>query len=350
MTIHLVYPHEDKKTSPNVIGHTLYRELSKLYKVQVYNWDERCCIFPEKGDVLIGHPHPVAHTVLRRSAKKMGWNRKIILQPFNTDWRQISFIDEFIEDFDSFLAISGEYWFDRIDFSHARRWKSKLKRLDMAIDLHDFERYKLRFNKKNERRFIYIGSDHPGKNLDYLNEIAKRSEGVHFSWMGTGKQRSHIKSLGYMDVTSETTKKMLASYDFMITVGNADSNPTTILESIAVGLIPICTETSGYYEGEGILNISNNLDDALNTIRIVQQYDELELEKLSNLGYKRVQHKHSWNVFIKNIISEINSTKINKIEYKSKTEKIEYIYPYRYFLIRYIFNNIKYKLREIGLL
>ena len=220
----------------------------------------------------------------------------------------------------------------------------------MAVDLHQFESHKKNFNHKYKRKFIYIGSDHPGKNINYLNEIAKKAEGIEFAWAGGGKTRSHIKSLGYVDISSEAGKNLLANFDFMITVGSADSNPTTILESVGLGLIPVCTETSGYYEGGGILNIASKIDDALLTIKKLQEYSDSDLIKLLEIGYKNIETNYNWNVFLDTVIDEINSKIIYKTEINLKKESIEYIYPYRYFLIRYFINNIKYKIRKIGLL
>jgi hypothetical protein len=44
--------------------------------------------------------------------------------------------------------------------------------------------------------------------------------------------------------------------DFMITMGNRDANPTTILESSAMGLVAVCPVGSGYTESDGVFNIS----------------------------------------------------------------------------------------------
>ena len=67
--------------------------------------------------------------------------------------------------------------------------------------------------------------------------------------------------LGFMDFSQPEARAAVAGYDFMITVGAMDDNPTTILESMAWGLIPAVTMQSGYENRAGIVNVP--LNDAL---------------------------------------------------------------------------------------
>ena len=58
----------------------------------------------------------------------------------------------------------------------------------------------------------------------------------------------------------------------MITLGSADANPTTILEAMAWGLIPVCSVQSGYEGFSSIRNISIDcMDDAVATIKHLQK-------------------------------------------------------------------------------
>jgi len=64
----------------------------------------------------------------------------------------------------------------------------------------------------------------------------------------------------------------------MLTVGSADANPTTILEAMAWGLIPICTPTSGYMGIPSIPNVPvGNAATAAATVRRLLHVDESEL-------------------------------------------------------------------------
>ncbi len=66
----------------------------------------------------------------------------------------------------------------------------------------------------------------------------------------------------------------------MITVGSADANPTTILEAMAWGLIPVCSVQSGYEGFSGIRNISiDRHEDAVETINNLQSVSEEQLKK-----------------------------------------------------------------------
>ena len=99
-------------------------------------------IVPNPGDILIGHPHPFPFTIFRRSLRDNNWSKIIILQPFNLDVNQVGYIDSFIDRCDSFLAITGNYWFERINQTCLSRWKPKMVHIDLAVDRNNFPRIK----------------------------------------------------------------------------------------------------------------------------------------------------------------------------------------------------------------
>ncbi len=77
-------------------------------------------------------------------------------------------------------------------------------------------------------------------------------------------------------------KNLIKKYDFLITVGSSDANPTTILEAMAWGLIPVCSVQSGYEGFSGIRNISiDDMEDAVATINKLQSVSEEQLKKMA---------------------------------------------------------------------
>ena len=62
----------------------------------------------------------------------------------------------------------------------------------------------------------------------------------------------------------------------MITLGSADANPTTILEAMAWGLIPVCSVQSGY---EGFSSIRNISIDCIVTKNAKKMIDIKKLRK-----------------------------------------------------------------------
>ena len=118
MSIHLVYPvNFSKKSAPWSIGNNLYQQLKKIDEVKIYQWTSYEKINPKKGDILIGHAHPNPYTVFRRSLNNTNWKKKILIQPFNSDPYQMSYLFSCIDQCDIFFAITGKYWFDNIDTS-----------------------------------------------------------------------------------------------------------------------------------------------------------------------------------------------------------------------------------------
>ena len=305
--IHLIYPHRPRISAPDVIGATLLRELSKQNDVVAHDFDRMYAIDPRPGDVLIGHAHPIATTVFRRSARRAGWGRRILLEPFNADWRQVGFIDDVIDRCDLFLEITGRHWF-RHDEGPTARWKPKMIHVDLAIDREAFPRVRAVVSPPGRRKILYIGNDHPGKNLPYLDAIAGAWAGGTIDWIGRGPPLQHVRSLGFVDFSSEAGRRIVADYDFLITVGKADANPTTILEAMSWGLTPICTPTSGYVDEEAIFNVPN--DDVAGTCAILdglQKIDEAELLRRRAIGDRRLAEHYHWDRFVGQVRDAIAS-------------------------------------------
>jgi len=345
MTVHLIYPHKKSIAAPNVIGFKLKNFLSEYYDVKVYDWEDYREIRPKLGDILIGHSHPLPFTVLRRSAKLNGWTRKILIHPFNSEWKHIGYIDDLIDDFDSFLTITGDYWFSNIDKSEFARWLPKMVHLNLAVDLFDYPRVKSEFNSPGSRKFLYIGNDHPGKNVDFLNAIAINLPDVKFAWAGKGRKRQGLDSLGYIDFSTQESRELLCEYDFMITVGSADANPTTILESIGFGLIPVATVTSGYFNMPGLINISGiDLASAVNTIHELQCMQDIELRKISIEGLSNVKNNFNWDIFFAAVKVEIERRDSNclALYYKNFLYRKKHNESKPILLLKFIYKNIQY--------
>jgi len=308
-TIHLVYPHGSRISCPDAIGRNLAVRLRERYEVILYDWNDWHAIEPGPNDVLIGHPHPMPWTCFRRSLKRPGWRRIIMMAPFNHDDVQVAFADSFIRYSDLYLAITGNYWFSTIASSGFSHWLPKMIHLDLAVDRRDYPPIKLRFNPSGQRRFVYIGNCHKGKNVEYLSEIAKLMKDTDIAWVGNG--RSGIKGLkpaGVLDFSTAHDKDFIAQYDFLITVGKADANPATILEAMAWGLIPVCTQQSGYTGYPGIINVP--LDDPLRAAAILQDLQLQNNDSLTRLqagNWALLDSHFSWDRFAARVIDAIES-------------------------------------------
>jgi len=308
VTIHLVYPHGTRISTPDAIGRKLSEKLSEKYDVKLYDWDEKTTIIPDAGDILIGHPHPGNNTVLRNSIRNDAWKRKILLCPFAPNSRQVAFIDAIIPYCDKYLAITGEYWFSQIKNSVFSHWLPKMAHMDLAVDRKDFPLVKTTFNPAGKRKFIYIGSQVWFKNISYLSMLAGKIPETEFAWIGKGSNIRNLVTLGARDFSHPDALEIIKNYDFMITVGVADANPTTILEAMAWGLIPVCTKESGYSSVESIINIPlNNIKSAIEILEKLNFMPADELLQRQNANITLLDEHFNWDRFSKTVIDEIEN-------------------------------------------
>jgi hypothetical protein len=152
------------------------------------------------------------------------------------------------------------------------------------------------------------------KNTSYLEELSAACGGMDFGWMGRptsqhllGAGRRSIRGLqkhGYVDFRTPEGKDLVRGYDFLITVGNSDANPATILEAMAWGLIPVCTPQSGYEEDDGVVNIP--LGDIEKAKRILNHLQEVPAEWLfrrQSENLRRLDAHFNWDRFAGQVVS-----------------------------------------------
>jgi len=308
--VHLVYPVGNKISTPDTIGRNLELALGKKYHVTTHNYDEIKIIKPRDSDVLIGHWHPNPFTVFRMSAQKKGWKRVIALAPFCPDpngWHN-AFGNKIIQNCDRYLAITGNAWMKRLKESLFHHWEPKIVHLDLAIDRVDFPFIKEHFNPVEKRRFIYIGHTAWCKNISFLEKLSKKFPETEFAWIGGNQSLKNLKGLGKFDFSNQEAKNLIQEYDFLITVGSADGNPTTILEAMAWGLIPVCSVQSGYEGFSGIQNISIDLiGDAVAAIEKLQSVSEVQLKKWQQENLDCLDRHFNWERFCSQVLDEIES-------------------------------------------
>jgi glycosyltransferase involved in cell wall biosynthesis len=307
--IHLVYPHGLRVSAPDSIGRHLGERLEERYEVVYHDWPVRGVIKPEPGDVLLGHPHPAPGTIFRRSAREPGWTRVLMMAPYNHDLRQVAFEESVISDCDLFLAITGPYWFGSVAISRCAHWGPKMIHLDLAVDRSEFPVLAREFRPAGERTFAYIGGTGWVKNTPYLTELARRMPGVRVAWIGAGEPEiDGLESLGPADFSTEEGRAMVAQFDFMVTLGKADANPTTILEAMAWGLLPVCTPQSGYVGIPSITNVP--LDNPEEATAVLARLNRLPVERLLALqaaNWRLLDEHFNWERFADQVIAAIES-------------------------------------------
>jgi glycosyltransferase involved in cell wall biosynthesis len=308
--IHLVYPHGNRISTPDAIGRELGRRLETRYKVMYHDWSERDAIVPEPGDVLLGHPHLDPNTVFRLSVQLDGWQRRLMMLPFNhRDLRQVAFTRSIVPKCDLFLAITGPHWFQTLENSRCSHWAPKMIHLDLAIDRHDYPPMKTSFGAPGKRKVVYVGHTYEYKNTSYLSEIAALVPGAEFAWIGYGPRTiPGLTPLGIVEFDTVAGRDLVSGFDFMLTVGKADANPTTILEAMAWGLIPVCTPTSGYEGMSGIANVPlGDAPAAAAILRGLLAADDSELLAIQSENWRQLDRHYTWDRFAAQVMDAIES-------------------------------------------
>jgi glycosyltransferase involved in cell wall biosynthesis len=321
-----VYPHDNNRIStPDAIGCQLGRRLQARYEVVYHDYTKLGVIVPAPGDVLLGHPYPDPRSIFRRSLTQEGWHRRLMMAPFeHRDFRRISFEDPLVEHCDLVLAITGPYWFETVEDSLCSHWSPKLIHLDLAVNRDDFPFLKTSFGAPGKRRVVYIGHTAGYKNTPLLSEIAARLPGVEFAWIGTGTRPiPGLANLGFVDFASRAGKELVAGFDFLLTVGDADANPTTILEAMSWGLIPICTPTSGYQDIPSIPNVSvNDAEAAAAVVRKFLSADESDLIAMQSANRKLLDDHFTWDRFADQVVDAIESSESPPLGRQSRRRRL----------------------------
>jgi hypothetical protein len=324
-TVHFVYPRDPSRhASPFCIGNEVGDRLQRDYDVRFYGWRDAVRIEPKPGDVLLGHPHWRRDSVFERSVTQPGFARRILMAPYADDLRQVAYYDRHMDRCDLFLAITGNYWFNRVAESPVRRWQPKMRHLDLAVNRAHFPFVKTRFNPPGQRKFVYIGHTAHNKNVGYLSRLQRECPDADISWIGRGRKKiPGVHVLGFMDFRTPEARAKVAEFDFMITVGAMDANPTTILEAMGWGLIPTVTMQSGYENRAGIVNVP--LDDVAGAQQVfhrLQAISDEDLRGLQRAGQADVDTHYRWDRFYAQVRAAIDGTESPPIRPATFAERV----------------------------
>jgi glycosyltransferase involved in cell wall biosynthesis len=300
--------------SPSENTRNIYKALSKKMPTFLYHLTEKvhCRFTPE--DIFLGHPYfPHAegqYGVTEMAFKASTRPKKLaLITPLHcdvkikTDHINKDFLDdvnELLPSADILFGIMGEYWWNQWDQSAYAHWKTKMIRLDMAVDSSRYPRIKKSFNPSGQRGYLYIGnSSDPRKGTDFLSQMMDQFKNCPRGWVGSGPDIPNVPRISDgRQLTPKFMAEISKKYDFFISPSIADPNPTTILESMAWGFPVICTPQSGYYETPYRRNIYlDDVDRSVNVLRELQNASESELMKMSDKAREIVVADYNWNKF-----------------------------------------------------
>ncbi len=315
------------KRYPCSVTANLYEGLQGWMDTLLYDLREETDIEMSSSDVFLGHPRfpffEGSWGVTGRSIRKktsplvaalispLHCNAEIETTHINKAY--LDSVDMLMPYADVLFAVMGEYWWDLWDKSRYSHWKPKMVRLDLAVDIESFPRVKKKFSLAGRRKFLYIGRNDPMKGVDLLSKLAKES-GYSFGWVGRGGEIDGVKKIsGIRELNPDFMSEIAKEYDFFITTGRADPNPTTILESMAWGFPVICTPQSGYYETPYLKNVfHDDIGKSLAVLNEMQLKSEEDLLGIANRAREVVNDKYNFSVMlksVKDILSKLIETK-----------------------------------------
>lgn len=280
-TLHFVYRRGPHLKTPQRITHELAKRLSSKFTLEVHDPGDPGVVEPAAGDILLGHPDRYGEaSIFNRSFRQSGWAKRIVFCPFSYGMPlDAAAIDPLVELADHYLALCGPYWTEGMECSPLSHWHYKTMRCDLGIEPADYPRTKFGFNPPRKRRFVYVGNAGPMKGVDYFCDLADANPDLSFHWIGATGDRmrpsgtlrreyarlerrmlsGRIVHHGWADWSNSFCRTLLGQFDFLLACGRSDSNPTTVLEATAIGLLPVATPQCGFPADGWIPNIP--LDD-----------------------------------------------------------------------------------------
>ena len=129
------------------------------------------------------------------------------------------------------------------------------------------------------------------------------------AWIGAGPVPiDGLRALGPLDFADPEARAAVAEFDLMLTVGSADSNPATVLEAMAWGLIPVCTPQSGYVGLESVPNVPlGDAPAAAARLRSLLAADVAQLRAWQLENWRLLDRRFNWSRFSTRVIEAIES-------------------------------------------
>lgn len=327
MALYLIYSIDrpidaaEPSAAPYSIAWNAARHLRRIAALRgvpfVYqNLDDPTPLPLSKGDVVIGHlwwgvPNAPMNAALDARVDGV---RAAVLMPFTPfaayDHAELC---RYFDMAERLFMICGAYWYDRAflgdEFPQYARYANKAMRIDMAISPHLHPHLKRHWNPPGARRWLLLGHDAPAKGLDYAIRLAAAC-GAQVGHCGgvTAQTAAALDAIGarrYGGVVFDAAAidYFANTYDFFVTCGRADANPTTLLEATSWGLLSFCTPQSGYYPDQPFIGLP--LDNLPEAVRIMQAWQHMPTDNLRirQSAQRNAIARHQWRYTLRPVIA-----------------------------------------------
>jgi glycosyltransferase involved in cell wall biosynthesis len=201
---------------------------------------------------------------------------------------------------DSIIGIMGPMWADYQEMNPLLRniWH-KVRPADLAIDSNCFPFLRDGPEDFNKPSVLYVGHLGKYKSPEVLEAVRLQLPDIEFGWIGLGSPGLvGWTNYGYVPLSSDEGVEIAKRHTFLLSVGYADSNPTTVLEAMCLGLIPITSPTSGWAESQGVIHLRKASPKAMGTrLRAILSQPSNTLWQQVLTNRRRVEQKFVWSEF-----------------------------------------------------
>ncbi len=314
----------NNKSAPISITKSLIKSLKTSFRVTLYDLTETSNILDTDFDVVIGHPLPKSFGVKGFKSNFSEYDDSQVLvklllckkanknffaiTPFNVSedlfkWQQKLYSDSQII---NYIGIGGEVWRKYLvsEFTNAK--KNYL--VEMFIDPKEFKFRKFSFSKPGKRRFLYLGRNSFEKGVDMMSAFALAYPSIDISYISSGMISGCNKIADYLTMNNQTLTFIAANYDFIISFSRFDAQATTIIEMASVGLIPVCTKTTGY-DSDFVFELPLEFESIFTLLNKLNHEDESVLRRFQFRNKKIIQERYHHKIFEKKIFEIVNTNK-----------------------------------------
>ena len=301
-------------SAPYSITFNICKKLNRKFKIRLYSIFDNRNLILNNNDLFLGHPWPDfkdyqngnnswksydTNQITNKLILKYPNDKRVfIICPFNHSLEQIGWIEPLLSNISNFVALSGDIWVNTFkDFPLFEKFKN-VYNINMSLDQKHYPFIKKDFNKKGERKFLYIGRLSKEKNIKLLEQLASRIENFKGGFISDGDLiKGWHKISAFTDLNPEFMKKIALEYDVFINASDFDAQATTILEAMSWGFMILCTNQTGYiHDSIFELKLHDEIFN-INIIHKIQNMDDLNLKKIQNTNLNLLKNKYSWNVF-----------------------------------------------------
>lgn len=308
--------------APLSISFNVCKSFSEQYNVFVYDIHDNRDLFLGNNDIFLGHAWPdfkdyksgnnywktfdpdnITNKVILRYPNDPRVN---IIMPFNHSMEQNGWLEPLLDKIHTFIGIAGDYWVNNLPNFPLATKINNFNQLNMAINRNDYPLLKISFNKKNNRKYLYIGRVSKEKNIEFLEKMALTPDFIG-GYISDGNYIKGWKKISdFRSLTPDYVQSLVREYDFFVTASTYDAQATTILEAMSWGFMILCTEQSGYSHDSMFLLDINDFELNKSLLDSIQNLDDKVFFEKQDINLNLLDTKYSWGKFNKDLHNVIN--------------------------------------------